>query len=294
MSETPPRKPPSLENRLPDEGINSSSENPLKEFAWLLFGALVALAAVVVLVGLAAKWLAPKVPFAYEVAMAKRVLEEKDSEGSAPRSAALQALTQRVVPLMNLPAGMDIVVKFEDDETVNAYATLGGRVRVYKGLLQRLPSEDALAALLAHEIAHVKHRHVAANMGRGVTLSLLLSVVLSDAGAAAAQNALTQLTGIALLGYSRDQETQCDEEALAAVVALYGHAGGFTQLFNAMSESERNKGPAFEVLRSHPLTQSRIEHAKTLAAKQGWKMQGPATALVPELVLPKQDPAKKP
>ncbi len=291
---SPTRRGPSLENRLPDEGINSSREHPLKEFAWLLFGALVTLAAVVVLVGWAAKWLAPKVPFAYEVALAQRVLDDTDSDANAPRSAALQVLAQRVAATMNLPAGMQLVVKFEDDKTVNAYATIGGRIRVFKGLLQRLPSEDALAALLAHEIAHVKHRHVAASMGRGLALSLLLSVVMSDAGAAAAQNVLNQAAGIALLGYSREQETLADNDALAAVVALYGHGGGFTQLFNTMNESERNKGPAFEVLRSHPLTQARIDQARTLAQERGWKMQGPATTMPAALTMPKTDPATRP
>ncbi len=288
MSDTPPRRGPSLQNRLPDEGINSSSEHPLKEFAWLIFGALVTLAAVVVLVGWAAKWLAPKVPFAYEVAMAQRVLDDKDTEANAPRSAALQALAVRVAATMNLPEGMHVIVKFEDDNTVNAYATIGGRIRVFKGLLQRLPSEDALAALLAHEIAHVKHRHVAASMGRGLALSLLLSVVMTDAGAAAAQNVLNQAAGIALLGYSREQETLADEDALAAVVALYGHAGGFTQLFGTMNDAERNLGPAIEVLRSHPLTQARIDHARTVAQQRGWKLHGPATEMPAPLAFTKQ------
>jgi predicted Zn-dependent protease len=283
--------PPRLENRLPDEGINSSDEHPLKEFAWLIGGTLVTLAVVIVLVGWGAGWLAPKLPFRYEVALAQKVLDGPEKPEDARRSKALQALADRVAAKMDLPPGMTVLLRYEDGAMVNAYATIGGRVRVYRGLLSQIESEDALAALLAHEIAHVKHRHVAASMGRGLALSMLLAVVSTDAGAAAASGALSQATGIALLGYTREHETQSDDEAIEAIVALYGHAGGFERLFAVLSEAEARRGggagggPALEVLRSHPLTPKRIEHARQVAAAKGYASSGPPTPMPVELVV---------
>jgi beta-barrel assembly-enhancing protease len=272
---------PSLENRLPSEGINSSNEHPLKEFVWLLVGALVTLAVVIAAIGWGVQWLAPKVPFRHEVRLAKKLLDREQTPADAQRSAYLQALADRVAATMSMPGDMPLIVQFTDEPVVNAYATIGGRIRVYRGLLQKLPSEEALAALLAHEIAHVKHRHVAASMGRGLALTLIFSVMGGDAGAQAAQGVLGQVAGLALMGYSREQETLADTEALQASAAVYGHVGGYGSLFAALGEVEKNKGPSMAVLRSHPLTATRLAQAQTMAQARGWAFTGSMTPLPP-------------
>ena len=77
---------------------------------------------------------------------------------------------------------MAVTVHFADEKTVNAMATLGGNVVFYRGLLERLDSEDAVATVLAHEIAHAKLRHPASGLGRGVAVGVVLSVVSSGMG----------------------------------------------------------------------------------------------------------------
>ena len=282
MNERPAPRGPTLENRLPSEGINSSEEHPLREFAWLIGAGFVTLALIVLLVGWGARWLAPRLPFHTEVTLAERWLDRPARPEHEARTAALQALAERVAATMNLPPGMRLVVSYDAGPMVNAYATLGGRIRVFEGLLKKLDNEDALAALLAHEIAHVKHRHVAANAGRGVALALLLGLLSSDAGAAAAQALLGNVTSLALLGYSREQESEADAEALAAVVALYGHGGGMQALFASLGTAPDASAP-IELLRSHPLTSARREALNALAASAGWPMAGPSPGLPPAL-----------
>lgn len=285
MSEPPPPG-PRLENRLPAEGINSSDEHPLREFAWLITASLVTLGALMLVLGWSARWLAPKLPFSAEVALAERLLDSPEPAPQAARSAALQALAERVAAQMQLPAGMQVKLRYDDSAVANAYATVGGRVRVFDGLLRELKSEEALAALLAHEIAHVRHRHVAANLGRGLALAVLLSVVSADAGAAAAQGLLGQTAGLALLGYSREQEAQADADALAAVVALYGHAGGVIELFEQLERSSPRDGPPLALLRSHPHTATRLADMRARAQAAGWPLSGPRTPLPAALVSP--------
>lgn len=287
----PERTGPSLENRLPAEGINSSDEHPLKEFAWLVGASLVTLLLLLALVGWGARWLAPQLPFSAEVALAERVVDAPAKPEHAARSAALQALADRVAAQMGLPEGVSVVVTYDDSPVVNAYATLGGRIRVFKGLLIELQSEDALAALLAHEIAHVKHRHVAANLGRGLAVALLLGVVSTDAGAAAAQQALGGATSLALLGYSREQEAQADQDALHAVVALYGHAGGMVELFTRLGDATnatKGSGPQVEALHTHPLTEARLAAVQARAQQAGWAISGASQALPAVLVVKKR------
>lgn len=280
---------PRLENRLPAEGINSSSEHPLREAAWLIGATLSVLAAAVLLVGWGAQWLAPQLPFSAEVAIASQVMgqEQAQPEAHAAASRALQALANRIAATMGLPPGMAVVVRFSDTPVVNAYATVGGHIRVHRGLLEHVRSEDALAALLAHEMAHVTHRHVAANLGRGLALALLLGAVSADAGAAAAQGALGQATQMALMSYTREQESAADAEALRAVVALYGHGGGLIDLFSTLGTATAGLEPPAELLLSHPLMRHRIQAAQALGWEQGWKMSG-ALSPLPAGLLPQK------
>lgn len=276
-----PASGPRLENRLPAEGINTSTDHPLKEFAWLLGGSLVALLLAIAVLGWAARWLAPHLPFAAELALAERLSRPAaQPPAQAAQTAALQALADRVAARMQLPPGMTLTLRYEDAGLVNAYATIGGRIHVFRGLLQALRSEDALAALLAHEIAHVKHRHVAAGLGRGMAVGLLLGVLSADAGAAVAQSALGQAAGLTLLGYSRDQEAEADAEALRAVVALYGHAGGVAELFARLgAEAGDAQDVQVALLRSHPLTADRLLQLQAQARSAGWPLAGALTPL---------------
>jgi beta-barrel assembly-enhancing protease len=185
-------------------------------------------------------------------------------------------------------------VSYEDSSIVNAYATLGGRIRVHGALLRKLRSEDELAALLAHEIAHVRHRHVAAQLGSGLALALMLGVVSSDAGAAAAGSALGQVANVAMLGYSREQEEQADWEALKAVVAVYGHAEGMVALFGHLDEPASAADAPPQVLSTHPMTSARIDAIRSQARRAGWRLTGPLTPWPAALPLPGQGPPAPP
>jgi len=275
-------EPPRLENRLPPEDLLERDEHPLRELAWLLAASLAALAVLVLATGFVARWLAPKLPFEHEVALAERLFDEtralqKADAATRERQAALQALAERVAGVMALPPGMQVIVTDEPSELVNAYATVGGRIRVFHGLLRRLESEEALAALLAHEIAHVKHRHVAAGLGHGLAVALALSVVSPEGGAQVGQAVLGGAAQIALLGYSREAERQADADALAASIALYGHGGGVAALFAALPQAEGSSGTAW--LRSHPETAERLALLQATATARGARLQGPSTLL---------------
>jgi beta-barrel assembly-enhancing protease len=273
---------PHLENRLPDEGINTSDEHPLREFAWLLIAGLVSFGLLLAVLSWSASWLAPKIPFRYEQALAQQLKLGDKKPGFEAQQQYLDDLTQRVAGKMNLPAGMSINVRYDPSSQVNAYATLGGHVVVFAGLTQQLPSEAALATLLAHEIAHVKHRHVAASAGRGIAIALALSMLSADAGGRAAQSVFGVTSQAAMMSYSRDHEHQADADALAAVVALYGHGAGYVQLFETLQKEEAKLPEVLRsagLMRSHPLTQERLQAARDLAARQGWMLAGSSLAL---------------
>lgn len=280
---------PSLENRAPAEGINATHENPLREFAWLLAGSVVLLVAAVTAVSLAAQWLAPLVPYRYEARLVAGI-DLAPAPGSAKARAAqaeLQALADRLAAHMDLPEGMRVRVGYRDEATVNAFATLGGQTVFFRGLVARLDSEDALAMVMAHELAHLKYRHPAAALGRGVAVGVLLSMISADLGRSAAGGALGQAGMLTVLSFNREQERQADAEALRVLAAEYGHVGGAVDLFAtfaALPGAHREPNlPAIEFLRTHPLTALRAAAVETWAGERGVAVDGPRRPLPPAL-----------
>lgn len=226
-----------FENRVPDEGINAQPQNLGREAIWLIFGAIACVVALVVLADVGARWLAPRLPFSVERALAER-MEGKSPDLSPEEraaNAALQDLADRLRGPLGMPDDITVKVRVDDSDVINAYATVGGRIVIHRGLLRRLRDESELAALLAHEMAHVQHRHVAASIGRGLAISLVLSVVSADAGGQAASVLLEQTGGLLARGYGRDHEREADASAMHAAASLYGHVGGVTGLFDRIS-----------------------------------------------------------
>ncbi len=262
----------SYENPQQPDGINVSKTHPLAEFFPLLTVVVVAVVGLVALLSLAAGSLARLVPFEYEQKIARVVAAELLPPGGTHTDTEgyLQGLAQRLATEMALPPGMQIHVHFEDDDTVNAYATLGGHLVIFGGLLDRLPSENALALVVAHEIAHVKLRHPIVAMGRGATVSLVLGSLFGITDSSAVRSLIEFLGVTSTLSYNREQEREADDEAARAVLGVYGHLAGteaLFELFRNMAARDLARPPEF--LSTHPGTEERLARLKALAAELG-------------------------
>lgn len=265
--------------QLPDE-VNNSDRRPLASF-FVLAGAavLVGVAAALAFAFLGGA-LARYLPYETEVRLIAPYAE-KYPASAGPVEPYLQQLADRLSTGMRLPEGMRIHVHYVDQEVVNAFATLGGHVAVYRGLLERMPDESALAMVLAHEIGHARHRHPIATLGRGIGFAAALSVFSASAGSRSAESILGQSGMLTLLTFSRAQEEEADDDALAALVAAYGHAGGATDPFRAMRGAATERGlrepPKF--LSTHPVTPERIARLEHAIAAKGWQADGARTPI---------------
>ena len=272
------------ENPHIPEGINAGTRHPLKEFASLtLQGSvllLVLVVAAVVLGGVIGRFM----PFSWEKRLGDSVLALPVTDPETEQ--ALQALADRLAAEMDLPPGMSVTVHYVDEPVVNAVATVGGHIMVFRGLLARLPHENALAMLVAHEIAHVRNRDVASNLGSGVLLTLVAAAVTGRSSGLV--DGVTNGTGLlVLLQFGRDAERDADRDGLAAVAALYGHIGGADDLYRILAEQVEVPGAELpEILQSHPLTEDRRSAIAALAEARGWARDGEMTPLAPALKVP--------
>ena len=214
--------------------------------------------------------LGPYVPFEWERAISESIVAEivGDERGGDEPERRLQRLADRLAGAMELPRGMDVTVHYVKSDDINAFATLGGNIIVFDGLLSRMSNENALAMVLAHEIGHVKKRHVIRTLSGGLLFSAVASAVFGNVDFVAS---LASDSGfLTSLHYSRAREREADTEALPALLAVYGHVGGFDDLFGAIAKGAEDspKPPLF--LSTHPLDEERQRYLHALARKNGW------------------------
>jgi len=185
----------------------------------------------------------------------------------------LQNQVNQLAALMSLPPEMQLTVNYIDDDVVNAFATLGGNLVFYRGLLETLPNENALSMLLAHEIAHVKLRHPIKSLGRGMAVSVGLALVT---GKTDSVKFLGNAGIYTILHFSRRMERASDHEAIHAVYKRYGHLNGAQSLFSAIQAKRDGEEPP-EFFSSHPLDDDRLNAIDVLATKNGWSLDGDLT-----------------
>ncbi|MGB5767916.1 MAG: M48 family metallopeptidase [Arenicellales bacterium] len=152
----------------------------------------------------------------------------------------------------------------DDPKTVNAWSMAGGRMALYTGLVEKIkPTDDELAQVLAHEIAHALAKHTAEKMSVAMASSL---GVLAVAVATDNQNIATGASAAALVAItlpnSRTAESEADQIGLelAAKAGYNPHAA--VTLWQKMNKE--SGGSSFDFLSTHPSSGKRIERLDSL------------------------------
>lgn len=148
----------------------------------------------------------------------------------------------------------------DDPKTVNAFCMAGGRMAVYTGLIQQIkPSDDELAQVMGHEIAHALSNHTAEKMSVAMASDLAVGAV-----AATQHNSALALQGAALaaavaitLPNSRQAESEADRIGieLAARAGYDPHAA--VTLWRKMEKVAG--GGRIDFLSTHPAPEKRME-----------------------------------
>jgi beta-barrel assembly-enhancing protease len=152
---------------------------------------------------------------------------------------------------------------------VNAFAIPGGHVYVNRGLIERAGNVSELAGVLAHEVAHVAHRHGIEQWQRAQQANTGLAVlygVLLGRNPSGIEQAGIQVGGAAVFaGYGRDAEREADNSAIGYLTAAGIHPQGLVTMFERLlAERQRNPSAVEQWFSTHPTTQERIDN--TIAA----------------------------
>lgn len=157
-----------------------------------------------------------------------------------------------------------------DDKSINAFATLGGRVYVHTGLLAATNSEAQLASVLGHEIGHIVGRHGLENVKRAqkygtiAGLAQIAGAILGgQTGADLAGLAGNLIAGGYLMKHSRDAEREADFLGLYNLRDASYNTGGMIEMFEILQQVSKSSPNAFgSILASHPPPSERAANTR--------------------------------
>jgi len=202
---------------------------------------------------------------AQEIRQKERVLPSSD-----PRVQTLRRVGRRLLSTVNdrndpWEYSFDVI----DSPQLNAFALPGGPTFFYTGLLNKMRSEDELAAVLGHELAHVRREHWAYQYRDQSQRNALLTL-----GAIIFRPSRTVLQGAGLLStltdlkYSRKHETESDDQGYDMMVRAGYNPQGMVDVFTMLAQNARGGRPP-EFLSSHPADANRIRRIQEKMRRSG-------------------------
>jgi predicted Zn-dependent protease len=192
--------------------------------------------------------------------MKQELPQTKDAEAIRRVTCVSNAVTARV-RADNAPSSWEVTV-FEDD-SANAFALPGGKIGVHTGLLKVATTQDQLAAVIGHEIAHVLAEHGNERASTTFVAQSGLQIAESLAGpASASRDQALAVLGLGtqvgvLLPFSRAQESEADLLGLDLMASAGFDPRASVELWQNMARASEGAPP--ELLSTHPSSSARIE-----------------------------------
>ncbi len=184
-------------------------------------------------------------------------------------NARIQRIGKRVASAVgrDLPNAQWEFVVFDSD-TVNAFALPGGKVGFYTGLIKLAESDDEIAIVMGHEVAHVTSRHGAERQSQAMLLGV--GGVALGLGARNSDNRDLYMLAyglggtLGMLSYSRDHETEADVIGLGFAARAGYDPRAAAAFWRKMAAKEGGARPP-KLLSTHPPSQERITKLERLA-----------------------------
>ena len=259
------------EPKVIPEGINTSTEHPMREFI-ILVGSFIAI--IIILISLltySTDYLMGYIPVEKENEwFSGEMVQQFDEQNPTEDDTAITDIEQYLLQLVQQLRREDqphytFSVRLIENKTPNAFIIPGGHIFVTTGLLENVKSENGLAMVLAHEMGHQYHRHPLRSAGRGIIISLALLIISGTESGGLAQSFIGDAALLTSLSFSREQEREADATGVELLVKHYGHAGGASEFFEALQNHPELHADIPVFISTHPGVEERISTLRDFA-----------------------------
>lgn len=255
------------------------SEGPV---AWLEQRVSVAIAAIVLVIGLlatgylyglplAAKHVAARIPIETEQALGQRVLSWLDTnEWFLPTQ--IDADDQKLIRerFAQLHAGLPqanhyrLELRAAPKMGPNAFALPGGTIVMTDEMVTTAASIDEIVAVLAHEIGHIEQRHALRHLLHDSVTAIAVTTITGDAASLSVAVAAAPVL-LAKTKNSRQFETEADEFGFALLKRHGVSPAAFASLMERLAADREGTERAFAFVSTHPVTADRVQRARAAA-----------------------------
>ena len=186
--------------------------------------------------------------------------------GLAPDAAKQQRLDRIGARLItqSLAADTDWNYDFHvltDNQTVNAFALPGGQMFITQALMDKLPSDDHVAAVMAHEIVHVIARHGAQRMAKQKLTQGLTGAAVMASGSHGTGQMAAMIGNMVNMRYGRDDEIESDSLGVKIMYQAGYDPTAMIGVQEILAEAAGGERPP-EFFSTHPNPENRIEKIK--------------------------------
>ncbi|MBC8258075.1 MAG: M48 family metallopeptidase [SAR324 cluster bacterium] len=242
-------------------GNKISGKSPLKLWGLALLTVLLVPATIYWALPLASGLVAKFVPVSIEKQLGQYVINELFAERKICESTAgkpaLEKLVSRLTPA---DSTYEFQVEVIDSTLVNAIAFPGGSILIFRGLLEKSPSAEALSGVLAHEMQHVLQRHGTENLLNQAALFGVFKLLTVEENAIA-ETLFAGVQVLSLLKYTRALELEADSSALQLLSQAEINPEEMLTMFKVL---QNNSSSLPDVLLSHPDMSFRLQKLKEL------------------------------
>ncbi|MEP4535189.1 MAG: M48 family metallopeptidase [Cyclobacteriaceae bacterium] len=155
------------------------------------------------------------------------------------------------------PTNYDYKLYVVDEPQVNAFATLGGHIFIFSGIIQITESPEELAAVLAHEMGHVEERHVVNKLVKEMGLNVVFSILTGSDPVLVGELARATISS----SFDRSQESSADLFALKTLEKAEISPRYVSTVFRRLKEEHGDYNENLEFLMSHPNINKRIKES---------------------------------
>jgi predicted Zn-dependent protease len=202
-----------------------------------------------------------------EIAMGRQLAAEIERQVKLLNDPAITEYVNRVGQniVRNSDAKVPFTIKVVESDEINAFALPGGFFYVNSGLILAADDESELAAVMAHEIAHVAARHGTKQASKAelVNFASIPLIFMGGVGGFALRQAAGFLIPMQFLQFSRSDEAEADYLGLQYVYKTGYDPGAMVSFFEKLQAKESARpGSVSKMFSTHPPTGDRIEMSK--------------------------------
>lgn len=234
-------------SKLPDDEVNVTNSNFIEETIKLLLALLIFITITFSLITLTTSLVVEYISLDTEKKLQSIFSYNLniDSNNSDLDVVYLQSIVDNLNSCAKLPYNIDISISNQKEP--NAFAMMGGKIVITKGMLKEIQNENELTFILGHEMGHFKHRDHLKGLGNGIIIAMISQFIPNSF--------IQNVISLNSLNYSKVQESSADIFAIEMMMCRYKNTIGSSSLFDRMSKDDKWS----DFLSTHPNFNKRVK-----------------------------------